>query len=59
MGMTAIPAPQVNARPITSVAPATIDTRPAGDTLSKAHGSDAVPSPSAPPVSIVGSDGSM
>ncbi|WP_327139326.1 hypothetical protein [Nocardia sp. NBC_01327] len=59
MGMTAIPAPNVDARPVTSVAAATINTRPADDTLSKSYDSDAVPSPSAPAVSIVGTDGSM
>lgn len=59
MGQTAIPAPNIDARPITSVAPATIDTMPAGDTISQRYDSDAVPTPSGPAVSIVDNDGSM
>ena len=59
MGQTAIPAPQVNARPITDVAPAAINIMPAGDTISQQYGSDAVPTPSGPSVSIVDNDGSM
>lgn len=59
MGMTAPSAPNLNARPITDVAPATINILPAGDTISASHGSDAVPNPSGPAVSIVGDDGSM
>lgn len=59
MGQTAIPAPILNARPITEVAAPTIDIMPPGDTISQQYTSDAVPDPSGPTVSIVDADGSM
>lgn len=59
MGQTAIPAPQLGTRPITDVAPATVDIMPTGDTISQRHSSEAVPNPSGPAVSIVDADGSL